>query len=74
MRETGQSPRRYYRLIRLSKARQRVQYCADTVSEIAASVGYPRAGPMARHHEQAFGVTPQGERRALSGLRGLAGC
>ena len=74
MRETGQSPRRYYRLIRLSKARQRVQYCADTVSEIAASVGYPRAGPMARHYEQAFGVTPQGERRALSGLRGLAGC
>ena len=72
-RETGQSPLRYYRLMRLHKARQRVLYSADTLSEIAASVGYPRSGPMARHYEQAFGVTPQGERRALSGLRGLGG-
>ena len=72
-RETGQSPLRYYRLMRLSKARQRVLYSADTLSEIAASVGYPRSGPMARHYEEAFGVTPQSERRALSGLRGLGG-
>ncbi|MBC7478837.1 MAG: helix-turn-helix domain-containing protein, partial [Pseudorhodobacter sp.] len=70
-RETGQSPLRYYRLIRLSKARQRVLYSADTLTDIAASVGYPRSGPMARHYEQAFGVTPQSERKALNGLRGL---
>ena len=72
-RETGQSPLRYYRLLRLSKARQRVLYSADTLTDIAASVGYSRSGPMARHYEQAFGVTPQSERRALNGLRGLAG-
>ena len=72
-RETGQSPLRYYRLLRLSKARQRVLYSADTLTEIAASVGYPRSGPMARHYEQAFGVTPQSERKALNGLRGLGG-
>ena len=72
-RETGQSPLRYYRLMRLSKARQRVLYSADTLSEIAVSVGYLRSGPMARHYEQAFGVTPQGERQALNGLRGLGG-
>ncbi|MEO8243161.1 MAG: helix-turn-helix domain-containing protein [bacterium] len=72
-RETGQSPLRFYRLLRLRKARQRVLYSADTLSEIAVSVGYPRSGPMARHYEQAFGVTPQGERKALSGLRGLSG-
>jgi AraC family transcriptional regulator, glycine betaine-responsive activator len=71
-RETGQSPLRYYRLMRLGKARQRVLYSSDTLSEIAASVGYPRSGPMARHYQQAFGVTPQSERKALSGLRGLA--
>ena len=70
-RETGQSPLRYYRLIRLSKARQRVLYSTDSLTEIAASVGYPRSGPMARDYQQAFGVTPQGERRALMGLRGL---
>ena len=72
-RETGQSPLFYYRLMRLSKARQRVLYSADTLTEIAASVGYARSGPMARQYEQAFGVTPQGERKALSGLRGLGG-
>ena len=72
-RETGQSPLRYYRLMRLSKARQRVLYSTDTLTEIAASVGYPRSGPMARHYAQAFGVSPQSERKALSGLRGLGG-
>ncbi len=72
-RETGQSPLRYYRLMRLSKARQRVLYSTDTLTEIAASVGYPRSGPMARHYALAFGVSPQSERRALSGLRGLGG-
>ena len=69
-RETGQSPLRYYRLIRLSKARQRVLYSNDPLSEIAASVGYLRSAPMARHYAEAFGVSPQHERRLLSGLRG----
>jgi transcriptional regulator GlxA family with amidase domain len=72
-RETGQSPLRYYRLVRLAKARQRVLYSDDSLAEIAASVGYPRSGPMARHYAQAFGVSPQNERKALAGLRGLSG-
>lgn len=72
-RETGQSPLRYYRLVRLAKARQRVLYSEDPLSEIAASIGYPRSGPMARHYAQAFGVSPQNERRAVLALRGLSG-
>lgn len=72
-RETGQSPLRYYRLVRLTKARQRVLYSDDSLTEIAAAVGYPRSGPMARHYAQAFGVSPQDERKALAGLRGLTG-
>lgn len=72
-RETGQSPLRYYRLVRLTKARQRVLYSDDSLAEIAASVGYPRSGPMARHYAQTFGVSPQNERKALAGLRGLSG-
>ena len=67
-RETGQSPLRYYRLMRLSKARQRVLYSRDSLSEIAASVGYPRSAPMARHYVEAFGVSPQAERRLSRGL------
>ncbi len=72
-RETGQSPLRYYRMVRLSKARQRVLYSSDPLSKIAEDVGYPRSAPMARHYEQAFGVSPRDERRLLTGIRGLSG-
>lgn len=72
-RETGQSPLRYYRLLRLSKARQRVLYSNDKLSEIATSVGYARSAPMARHYTETFGVSPQAERRLSAGLRGLNG-
>ena len=70
---TGQSPLKYYRLMRLKKARQRVLYSTDTITEIAQSVGYAGSGPMARHYTAAFGVHPKDERRRLVGLRGLAG-
>ncbi len=70
---TGQSPLKYYRLMRLKKARQRVLYSTDTITEIAQSVGYASSTPMARHYAEAFGVNPNDERRRLIGLRGLAG-
>lgn len=71
-RETGQSPLRYYRLLRLTKARQRVLYSEDTLTEIAASIGYPRSGLMARHYVEAFGQTPRDDRRLAAQNRGLA--
>ena len=67
-RETGQSPLRYYRHLRLSKARQRVLYSNDSFREIAVSVGYPTPAPMARHYQELFGVSPKDERRLASGL------
>ena len=70
---TGQSPLKYYRLMRLKKARQRVLYSTDTITEIAQSVGYAGSGPMARHYTAAFGVHPKAERQRLVGLRGLSG-
>ncbi len=70
---TGQSPLRYYRLLRLKKARQRVLYSTDTLTGIAHSVGYAGSGTMARHYAAAFGVHPADERRRLAGLRGLSG-
>lgn len=70
---TGQSPLKYYRLMRLKKARQRVLYSTDTITEIAQSVGYSSSTPMARHYAEAFGVNPNDERRRLIGVRGLAG-
>lgn len=71
-RETGQSPLRYYRHLRLSKARQRVLYSNDPLREIAASVGYPTPAPMARHYQELFGVSPKDERRLASGLSQLS--
>ena len=70
---TGQSPLKYYRLMRLRKARQRVLYSTQSIREIAQSVGYANSTPMTRHYAEAFGVNPADERRRLVGLRGLAG-
>ncbi|GAB1481150.1 GlxA family transcriptional regulator [Paracoccaceae bacterium] len=67
-RETGQSPLRYYRHLRLAKARQRVLYSNDSLAQIAVSVGYPSSGPMARHYAELYGVSPKDERRLMSGL------
>lgn len=71
-RETGQSPLRYYRQMRLSKARQRVLYSNDTFREIAASVGYMTSSPMIRHYTEFFGVSPRDERRLTQSVRRAA--
>ncbi len=67
-RETGQSPLRYYRHLRLAKARQRVLYSNDNLREIAVAVGYVTLARMARHYHELFGVSPKDERRLASGL------
>lgn len=68
-RETGQSPLRYYRHLRLMKARQRVLYSDDGLQDIAVSVGYMTSSPMTRHYTQVFGVSPTDERRLTHSLR-----
>ena len=70
-RETGQSPLRFYRNMRLSKARQRLLYSEDSIRDIATSVGYLKATPMARDYKALFGVSPKDERRLFSGLQDL---
>jgi transcriptional regulator GlxA family with amidase domain len=70
---TGETPLRYYRLMRLKRARQRVLYSTDTLTEIAQSVGYSSSTELSRYYAQAFGLSPREERRRLTGLRGLTG-
>ncbi|MEY4696839.1 MAG: hypothetical protein RIT14_1267 [Pseudomonadota bacterium] len=70
---TGQSPLQYYRLMRLKKARQKVLYSTQSITQIAHSVGYASSSPMTRHYAEAFGVYPADERRKLVGMRGLSG-
>ena len=68
-RATGQSPLKYYRMLRLKKARQMALYSNDSVTDIALSVGYASSTPLVRHYVQAFGLTPQEDRRAINGIR-----
>lgn len=70
-RETGQSPLRFYRQLRLTKARQRVLYSNDSLRDIATSVGYLTSGPMTRHYKALFGVSPKDERRLFTGLQDM---
>jgi AraC family transcriptional regulator, glycine betaine-responsive activator len=70
-RETGQSPLRFYRNMRLSKARQRVLYSEDSLRDIATSVGYLKSTPMTRDYKALFGVSPKDERRLFTGLQDL---
>lgn len=69
--ETGQSPLRFYRNMRLSKARQKLLYSEDSIRDIAASVGYLKSTPMARDYKALFGVSPKDERRLFAGLQDL---
>lgn len=68
-RATGQSPLKYYRMLRMKKARQLALYSNDTMTDIALSVGYASSTPMVRHYVQAFGVTPQEDRKAINSIR-----
>jgi AraC family transcriptional regulator, glycine betaine-responsive activator len=70
-RETGQSPLRFYRQLRLTKARQRVLYSEDALLDIATSIGYLRSTPMTRHYKELFGVSPMEERRMFTGLQDM---
>ncbi|MCT8330893.1 GlxA family transcriptional regulator [Albidovulum sediminis] len=70
---TGQTPLRYYRLMRLRRARQRVIFSNASLTEIAQSVGYSSSTELARYYAAAFGIGPREERRSLAGQRGLSG-
>jgi transcriptional regulator GlxA family with amidase domain len=68
-RSTGQSPLKYYRLLRMKKARQMALYSNDSITEIALAVGYASTTPLVRHYVQTFGLTPQQDRKAINGFR-----
>ena len=66
---TGQSPSRYYRMLRMKAARQLVLYSHEPVAKIAASVGYETAPPLLRHYKEEFGVTPAEDRAKINRFR-----
>jgi transcriptional regulator GlxA family with amidase domain len=68
---TGQSPSHYYRALRMKAAKQLVMYSKDSMAQIALQVGYGSTTPMVRHYREAFGLTPQEDRRRINLYRVL---
>jgi len=60
---TDQSPSLYYRQLRVNAARQLVLYSKESVTNIANAVGYANATPLVRYYKQAFGLSPQDDRK-----------
>jgi AraC family transcriptional regulator, glycine betaine-responsive activator len=66
---TGQSPSRYYRMMRMQAARQLVLYSKDSLTRIALAVGYDTTATLTRHYREAFGIAPLEERRRINAFR-----
>jgi len=63
---TGQSPSHYYRSMRMKAAQQLVMYSKDSMVQIALQVGYGSTTPMVQHYKDAFGLSPQEDRRRIN--------
>ncbi len=63
---TGQSPSHYYRSLRMKAAKQLVMYSKDSMAQVALQVGYGSTTPMVRHYREAFGLSPQEDRRRIN--------
>jgi transcriptional regulator GlxA family with amidase domain len=66
---TGQSPSRYYRMLRMKAARQLVLYSKETIPRIAAAVGYETVAPLLRHYREEFGLNPAEDRDKINRFR-----
>lgn len=66
---TGQSPSRYYRMLRMKAARQLVLFTKDSMARIAASVGYETVPPLVRHYRDEFGLSPSEDRKNINRFR-----
>jgi transcriptional regulator GlxA family with amidase domain len=71
-RETGKSPLRFYRNLRLGKVRQRVIHTSDSLTEIAASTGFEKSALMTKYYAQEFGLRPREERQKMNTIRQMS--
>lgn len=66
---TDKSPSHYYRAMRMKAAQQLVMYSKETMAQIALQVGYGSTTPMVQHYKEAFGLSPQEDRRRINLFR-----
>ena len=58
---TGASPGSYHKQLRLMEGRRRVVQGADTIQQIAASVGFASPSQFTRDYRRAFGTAPKAD-------------
>lgn len=64
---TGFPPLHYQLLCRLTEAKQRLSKSADTITDIAAALGFSSSQHFSTHFKKMFGHTPKAFRQAASG-------
>jgi transcriptional regulator GlxA family with amidase domain len=65
---TGMKPSEYRQRLRMTRAREMLEFSRATVDEIASSVGYDDAGGFRRVFRKIVGLTPSDYRRRFSRL------
>ena len=66
---TGESPRKYFRKLRVNAARQMILYTNEKIGEIALSVGFSSASILRGHYIELFSLSPEEERKKINLFR-----
>ena len=66
---TGESPRQYFRKLRVNAARQMNLYTNEKIGEIALSVGFSSASILRSHYIDLFSLSPEEERKKINLFR-----
>ena len=66
---TGESPRKYFRKLRVNAARQMILYTNEKIGEIALSVGFSNASILRGHYIELFSLSPEEERKKINLFR-----
>ena len=67
IRDLAVKPARYYRELRLNRARQLIRQTGMTMTQIAVSTGFSSAPHFAKAYRAAHGTAPSADRKALRG-------
>ena len=70
--ELGATPDRFYRRIRLSRARQLLRYSDHSLVEVAAYCGFGNTQLLKKHYETVYGTSPRAERQRSRSAHGPA--
>lgn len=69
LKTTGKTPLRYYKSLRMHKARQLLLYGKDSMIQIALAVGYSTTASMSRTYMEVFNVLPKDDRKKINMFR-----